>query len=191
VLTIVKGLRNGAVYGTKIRFPHALVMMMLFRDGTLGDKCRMILTATRTHARTLGLFVASYKGLMLAQRYLREDPKRECAHDSFVAGLLGGYLVFGRGKQSAVNMQIVMYVFARVVLGLAKLSVQKGVVPDPDGATSGNAWPVFAALSWGCVMWLFRWHPDVVQSSLRNSMVYLYKNADHWDGWRTFLWHNS
>ena len=25
VLTLVKGIRNGIVYGTKVRFPHALV----------------------------------------------------------------------------------------------------------------------------------------------------------------------
>ena len=34
ILSLVKGMRNGVVYGTKIRFPHALVMMMLFRSGT-------------------------------------------------------------------------------------------------------------------------------------------------------------
>ena len=30
-LAIVKAARNGIVYGTKIRFPHALVMVLLFR----------------------------------------------------------------------------------------------------------------------------------------------------------------
>ncbi|XP_076427063.1 peroxisomal membrane protein 4 isoform X3 [Peromyscus maniculatus bairdii] len=33
VLAILKGLRNGAVYGVKIRAPHALVMTFLFRSG--------------------------------------------------------------------------------------------------------------------------------------------------------------
>jgi peroxisomal membrane protein 4 len=33
LLAIIKGFRNGAVYGAKIRFPHALVMTLLFRDG--------------------------------------------------------------------------------------------------------------------------------------------------------------
>jgi peroxisomal membrane protein 4 len=33
LLAIVKGFRNGAVYGAKIRFPHALVMTFLFRGG--------------------------------------------------------------------------------------------------------------------------------------------------------------
>ena len=34
VLSILKGMRNGVVYGTKIRFPHALVMTMVFKNGT-------------------------------------------------------------------------------------------------------------------------------------------------------------
>lgn len=34
ILAVVKGARNGAVYGTKVRFPHALVMIVLFRSGT-------------------------------------------------------------------------------------------------------------------------------------------------------------
>ena len=32
-LAIVKGVRNGIVYGCKIRFPHALVMTLLFKSG--------------------------------------------------------------------------------------------------------------------------------------------------------------
>lgn len=33
VLAIVKAVRNGIVYGTKVRFPHALVMVLLFKSG--------------------------------------------------------------------------------------------------------------------------------------------------------------
>jgi hypothetical protein len=33
-LAIVKGARNGLVYGAKVRFPHALVMSVLFGRGT-------------------------------------------------------------------------------------------------------------------------------------------------------------
>jgi peroxisomal membrane protein 4 len=34
LLTLIKGVRNGIVYGSKVRFPHALVMIFLFRSGT-------------------------------------------------------------------------------------------------------------------------------------------------------------
>jgi hypothetical protein len=36
-----------------------------------------------------------------------------------------------------------------------------------------NGWPMFASLSWAMVMYIFRWHPESVQSSLRNSMSYM------------------
>uniref|UniRef100_A0A671PIW3 Wu:fe02h09 n=1 Tax=Sinocyclocheilus anshuiensis TaxID=1608454 RepID=A0A671PIW3_9TELE len=35
-LAVVRGFRNGAVYGAKIRAPRALVMTFLFRSGSIG-----------------------------------------------------------------------------------------------------------------------------------------------------------
>jgi hypothetical protein len=42
-----------------------------------------------------------------------------------------------------------------------------------------NAWPAFASLSWAMVMYLFRWHPENVQPSLRSSMHYMWVQAFH------------
>ncbi|EWC45962.1 hypothetical protein DRE_04755 [Drechslerella stenobrocha 248] len=192
VLALLKGLRNGVVYGTKVRFPHALVMIFLFRSGTFREKLLQVFKATRTHARNLGTFVLLYKAGMLLQRGLN---KTESRYDSFVAGLLGGYYVFGRNGNSSVNQQICIYVFARVVLGLAKLSTQPGYAKSPvpmawREGVGNNAWPVFASVSWAFVMYLFRWHPEVIQPSLRSSMTYLYVNSERWDGLRNLLWHN-
>ena len=101
--------------------------------------------------------------------------------------------MFGRSK-SSVTQQIVIYIFARVVLAAAKLSVQP---PGPNvlvGSRYGDhggmgvikmseetrelirrrAWPVFASLSWASVMWLYEWYPDMLQPSLRSSMTYMY-----------------
>ncbi len=88
-------------------------------------------------------------------------------------------MVFGRGIQSSVNQQIVIYVFARAMLALAKLSVQRrseggvGMGRDLREKVQRNAWPVFASLSWAMVMWLFRWYPETIQPSLRSSMKYM------------------
>lgn len=107
------------------------------------------------------------------------NARKERSADSFIAGLLGGYIVFGRGDQSSVNQQIVIYVFARVALALAKLSVTSegalGVIKGEGlrGRVTNAGWPVFASVSWALVMWLFRWHPDSIQPSLRSSMKYL------------------
>ncbi|KAL7274968.1 hypothetical protein RUND412_002099 [Rhizina undulata] len=187
LLAILKGFRNGLVYGAKVRFPHALVMVFLFRSGTIREKLKAVLKATRTHAKNLATFVTIYKTLMYGQRVFRG---KESAGDSFFAGLVGGWAVFGRDGTNNVNQQIVIYVFARVVLALAKLSVEQKIIPDPENRTRNNAWPVFAALSWGAVMFLFRWHPESIQPSLRSSMQYLYVNSDRWTSWRNFLLYN-
>lgn len=34
ILSILKGFRSGVVYGAKVRFPHALVMTILFKTGS-------------------------------------------------------------------------------------------------------------------------------------------------------------
>lgn len=209
-LTLVKGVRNGIVYGSKVRFPHALVMIFLFRSGDLRTKAKLVLKATRMHARNLGLFALVYKSTMLL---LRRTNGKEGRYDAFLAGLAGGYTVFGRTIHSSVSQQIVIYVFARVVLAYAKLLVQpkgdaKGghhhhgrsgggggweIISDPVLAAKvrDNGWTVFASVSWALVMYVFRWHPEVVQPSLRSSMHYIYEQSDHWDSLRTLIWHNK
>ncbi|KAL8905715.1 MAG: hypothetical protein Q9207_002471 [Kuettlingeria erythrocarpa] len=192
LLSIVKGARNGFTYGAKIRFPHALVMVFLFRSGSLQEKLRIVLKATFQHARNLATFATVYKTMMLLLRSISPNGKETSPH-TFLAGLAGGYMVFGRGIQSSVNQQIVIYVFARVVLALARLSVQKGgAIPrEFRESVTNNAWPVFAALSWASVMWLYRWHPDTIQPSLKSSMKYIYVDSNHWDSFRTLLLQNK
>lgn len=123
-------------------------------------------------------------------------------YDTFVAGLLGGYFVFGgrsprTGKISSVNQQIVVYVFARVVLALARIAVKPGhglpVISESarSKTISNYAWPVFAATSWAFVMHLFRYYPEELQPSLRGSMSYIYQQSNEWDSLRTLLWHNK
>ena len=54
-----------------------------------------------------------------------------------------------------------------------------------------QTYPVFAALVWAVVMWLFRHERRSLQPSLQASMQYLYNDADSWDSLRNFLWHNK
>ncbi|MCJ1425266.1 hypothetical protein MMC29_003154, partial [Sticta canariensis] len=99
---------------------------------------------------------------------------KEAAAHTFLAGLIGGYTVFGRGIQSSVNQQIVIYVFARAILALAKLTVkeERGMSQVVRTKVMRNAWPLFASLSWGIIMWTYRWHPETIQPSLKSSMKY-------------------
>ncbi|KAJ5156575.1 hypothetical protein N7492_009378 [Penicillium capsulatum] len=168
-LSLVKGARNGIVYGSKVRFPHALV----FRE-----KIKLVLKATRQHARNLSTFAIIYKASMIVLRNLNPAGRgKEGRYDSFFAGLLGGYAVFGR-QPGSVSQQIVIYVFARVMLSLAKLAVQPDmhplsslITPEARASITNNAWPVFASFSWAFVMYIFRWYPETLVSSLRSSMI--------------------
>ncbi|KAJ1971795.1 hypothetical protein H4R35_005052 [Dimargaris xerosporica] len=119
---------------------------------------------------------------MLILKKLSND--KEASYHSFVAGVVGGYLVFGENNN--INSQIVMYVFSRVVFGLAKSLVKHNVIDEPH-----RPFPVFAALVWGLVMWLFRHERSTLQPSLQASMKYLYLDSNHWNSLRTWIWHNQ
>ena len=165
-------------------------MVFLFRSGPFREKVRLVLRATRQHARNLASFAVVYKSSMLVLRLLNpKRPGKEGPYDTFFAGLLGGYTVFGRAKQGTVNQQIVIYVFARVVLALARLSIEPPSMtsttptprlfsqrfrPETKDLIRRHAWPVFASLSWAMVMYIFRWQPESIQPSLRSSMKYMY-----------------
>lgn len=119
-LAILKGARSGFVYGVKVRFPHALVMSILFGRGefvlvflflsfTLANvspswqtRMRVIYRATRQHAFNLAKFVTLYKTILLLQRKANNGKERNS--DTFIAGLIGGYFVFG--ERNAVNEQV-------------------------------------------------------------------------------------
>ncbi|KAF8640771.1 hypothetical protein AX17_000421 [Amanita inopinata Kibby_2008] len=195
-LAIAKGARNGFVYGVKVRFPHALVMSILFGRGDWKQRLRAIYRATRQHALNLAKFVTLYKTLLLIQKKFNGGKERNA--DTFIAGLIGGYTVFG--ERNAVNEQIVLYVVSRVVASflpranapyrttshsMVAGSQVKPVPPDSRYFT------VFAALSWGAVMWLFRNRGETIQPGMFNSMKYLYRDSEVWKDLRTLFWHNT
>jgi hypothetical protein len=163
-------------------------MVFLFKSGTFRQKAWQVFKATRQHARNLAFFALAYKSSMIALR--TTNGGKEGLYDTFFAGLAGGYFVFGRGMHSSVNQQIVIYVFARVCLAIAKLVVMPkagaadlmegqsggmGLITDPKTREmlQKNAWPAMAAISWAMVMYIFRWHPETIQPSLRSSMTYM------------------
>ncbi len=61
-----------------------------------------IYKATRQHALNLAKFVTLYKTILLIQRKVHGGKERSA--DTFIAGLLGGYIVFG--ERNAVNEQV-------------------------------------------------------------------------------------
>ncbi|KAF9243891.1 Tim17/Tim22/Tim23/Pmp24 family-domain-containing protein [Melanogaster broomeanus] len=192
---IVKGARNGFVYGVKVRFPHALIMAILFGRGDWKSRCRVIYRATKQHALNLAKFVSLYKALLLLQR--KANGGKERNSDTFIAGLIGGYVVFG--DRTAVNEQIVLYVVSRVIAGfIPRAGAPYSKAPSPQGGALARPVPpdaryfsVFAALSWGAVMWLFKNRGESIQPGMFNSMTYLYRDSEAWKDLRTLLWHNT
>ncbi|TFY82067.1 hypothetical protein EWM64_g1947 [Hericium alpestre] len=174
-LAILKGARNGFVYGTKVRFPHALIMAILFGRGDWQTRLKVIFRATKQHAFNLAKFVSLYKTFLLLQKKLNGGKERP--YDTFFAGLLGGYIVFG--ERNAINEQIVLYVCSRVVrslhppCGLALRHVLdrrlRREARPPGLANRGES----------------------IQPGMFNSMRYLYRDSEAWTNLRTLIWHNT
>ncbi|KAF8624820.1 hypothetical protein AX15_005707 [Amanita polypyramis BW_CC] len=195
-LAILKGARNGFVYGVKVRFPHALVMSILFGRGDWKQRALAIYKTTRQHALNLAKFVSFYKAFLLIQKKVNGGKERTA--DTFIAGLLGGYLVFG--ERNAVNEQIVLYVVSRVVASFLPRANSPYRTTQPSTAAGVHVKPVppdsryftvFAALAWGAVMWLFRHRGETIQPGMFNSMTYLYRDSEAWKDLRTLLWLSS
>lgn len=198
VLSVIKGARNGLVYGAKIRFPHALVMVSLFGAGTPREKWKKIITATRQHSMRLALYVTIYKSVLLVIRDLFRNGK-QARIDPFIAGMLGGWYMFG--ERTPVNEQIVLYCVSRCVAALLpRARVPKDYPPNKVVPIDNTAHQVFAALTWGAVMWLFVNERSRLNGGLVNSMdctyepdcllADLYVLSDKWNSFRNFFWHN-
>ena len=88
-------------------------MIFLFRSGTVQEKLSLIFRATKTHAQNLAKYATVYKLMMLILKHLGANPGKEGKYDTFLAGSVGGYLVFGRrskrGHISSVSKQIVIF----------------------------------------------------------------------------------
>lgn len=181
-------------------------------------RLRVIYKATKQHALNLAKFVSLYKTVLLVQKKLNGGKERDS--DTFIAGLIGGYFVFG--DRNAVNeqvspqsslciscsvilitnfyFQIVLYVVSRVVASF----IPRATSPyntTPQSALAGSAvkplppdskyFTLFAAVSWGAVMWLFRHRGETIQPGMFNSMKYLYNDSESWKDLRTLFWHNT
>ncbi|VDB99288.1 unnamed protein product [Peniophora sp. CBMAI 1063] len=191
-LAILKGARNGFVYGAKVRFPHALIMAILFGRGDWPSRIKTIIRATRTHATNLAKFVTLYKTLLLLQKKINGGKAR--SHDTFFAGLLGGYVVFG--DRTAINEQIVLYVCSRVVASFIPRGPSSRPPPPPGSPArplppDSRYFGAFAAISWGLVMWLFEHKGETIQPGMYNSMTYLYRDSERWNSLKTLFWHNT
>jgi hypothetical protein len=162
-------------------------MAVLFREGTLWSKMVSTLTATWAHGKTLGKFAGVYKLILMALDLVKGH---NAAAHSFIAGGVGGYLVWG--DETSVNKQVTLYCFSRVCLGLAQsLNDPQGPLgrrlPNPLGEGSKKTHAVFAAFVWAMVMFLFEYDSKNLNGSLVASMRYIYHDSNRWKTISDFL----
>ena len=181
-LATVKGLRQGLVYGAKVRFAHSLVQAFLFRHEPWSQKIRFIIRMTYLHSKSLGLFVFYYKTLrtMFASIFGISKPFR-----AFICAFIVGYIVFN--DHNSVNEQIILYLLARITVGFARYAQKRSWLPE----IQRPIFPWFAAFVWGVVLWLFECHRETLQPSLTRSMIYLYENSDRWSSWKNFVFRDQ
>ena len=180
---LLNALISGGRYGVKIRLPHAFVMTFLFRqDLSIQDKLKVIAKATSSHASNLALFAFVYKFVLFLQKFRRKQlgstPAGEPQHaiDAIIGGALGGYFIWGR--YSAVNYQINLYLFSRVIIGGILYAKQRGLLSFIENTRNddnkGSAYPIFSSAVWGLVMYLFE-KDAPLHPSLKRSMEEIYK----------------
>ncbi|ODQ68523.1 hypothetical protein NADFUDRAFT_81458 [Nadsonia fulvescens var. elongata DSM 6958] len=135
VLSILKGIRNGFVYGARLRFSHAIVMAVLFKSGSWKKKLQDAFRASKTHGTSLATYVGVYKTVLYLLNLFRNhkvgpmNAQVSTKFDSLIAGCVGGYYVFGRptakAAGSGINQQVVLYIFSRVCIAVGKMIVLK------------------------------------------------------------------
>lgn len=180
-LSALKGLSHGVQYGAKVRFVHAIVIMILYGRGDFKKRLQTILTLTKEHTLRLGAFVFLYKLLTCGLAHLRG---KRTPMNSLVAGGFAGGLLFS--KNNCVTSQIVLYLFSRVISGgLIMLYNRQSLITLPK--VSSWSFPVMSTTCWAMVMYLYSRDKECLQSSLQSSMNYLYTQSDRWDHWTDFI----
>lgn len=98
-------IRKPRLYGyhAETRFCLHVSIHLFDVHNRLKDRARFIYKATKQHALNLAKFVTIYKTVLLMQRRVANGGK-EKSWDTFIAGLVGGWFVFG--NRNAVNEQV-------------------------------------------------------------------------------------
>ncbi len=161
-------------------------MTALFRSGSLSHLLNGVLSVTWEHSKRLGLFVACYKALISALRFLRGQVGRSATGmpaaplDPALAGGLSAYLVWYGGQYSGISHQVALYLLGRVVLAACKYLAAQNIPPFSSVSFAQTGYPTLIVAVWAAVMFLYenessRKH---LQKSLSASMQPLYTDSN-------------
>jgi len=181
LLDLIKGFRNGFVYGCKVRAPHALLMTLLWSRGPIDEMAQKIFKAIRIHAMNLAKTAFTVKLVigLLAKLQGAALPWHTAA-----AGAIAGGLFWS--ENNPVNVQVLLYLLSRVLSALAFVYMEKNQVKAPS-----NAFRIYAATIWAAIIFLFYNYPQTLQTSLASSMNYIYLESSKYDSLRNLLLVNS
>lgn len=181
LLDAIKGFRNGLVYGARIRFPHALVLNLVWSNAPYRVMARKIYEATKRHSLSLGCSGLIFSLLRAILRKLQGEAR---PWHAALAGFLIGALFWG--DLSPVTVQMSMYILSRLLSGLFFILAQKYGVK-----LSSKAFRIYSGVLWMFVMPLFLYYGDAMQSSMRSSMKYIYEDNEKYSTWYDLLFVNS
>merc|ERR1712137_24190 len=179
VMSVIRGLRNGIMCGARIRFPYiiqAAVYAVMFREPGSTNKLRFVLKQMFHHGRNLGLFVFTYKSICFLLRHYGVRGGIEC----WIAGFIGGYWAFGESKgiSGSVNNQIVLYLFARGIEGMARSLVKRGWLPPSLDIRSPGGFRIFAGFSLALILYMTDYEADMLRVGFMNTMNNLYYESN-------------
>lgn len=162
----LRSFRNGVVYGTRVRAPHALVLNMVWSKASPSTWPRKILHVTLEHALGLGLSGVILAVVRALLSYL--NCGRTALWHHTVGGFLVGSLVWGN-SHSAVHLQMMMYMLSRMVCAIYHLVAERVHFTAPS-----YAYRVYAGLLWACTITMLMYRPSAIQPSMRQSLEYIF-----------------
>eukprot|EP00005_Dracoamoeba_jomungandri_P005941 CAMPEP_0174259810 /NCGR_PEP_ID=MMETSP0439-20130205/8592_1 /TAXON_ID=0 /ORGANISM="Stereomyxa ramosa, Strain Chinc5" /LENGTH=180 /DNA_ID=CAMNT_0015343861 /DNA_START=64 /DNA_END=607 /DNA_ORIENTATION=+ len=154
-LSAIRGFRNGITTGARIRLPYAfqaLIYAVVFRERSLMNRTKFVIRQMFQHGKNLGLFVFVYKSIC----YIFRSAGISGGIESWVAGFVGGFTAFGesKGLSGSVNMQIVLYLFARGIFGSMAGFASKGYLPQQLNPKTPLGFRIFAGFSLALILYL-------------------------------------
>lgn len=196
---LIKSLRQGIVYGTKIRAPHATVLELVWGSGPLRKIPGKVLRVTATHAAGLGfssLIFAIVTRLLGALRGARLRSGNStsltgaCTSSPVwwhytIAGFLVGYLAWGK-ISSKVHQQMLIYVVSRLLVAFFQLaSHRRHYTATPEH------YRLFSGSMWAILMTILCASPGSLQVNMRKSLEYVFLQTDRFSCFHDLIMRHS
>lgn len=191
LLDALAALRNGIVYGVKVRAPHTLVNLCVWSNASWSDTFTKVRQMSIQHGMNLGMAACVFKVgtslLSIASGGGAGSGENNKWHRALMAGICG--FIFW-GEANPVNIQVNMYVMSRTATALAVLFIERRVATAGSTPLTGTekalfgptGYRLFSTTVWAIALYLFFNHTNVLQGGLKQSMTQIYKDGDTHNG---------